>query len=217
MLVDPRRRGILGSMPEPNGASAINRTTTALLDDLADPSNDAAWTELDARFRPIVFGVARRLGLAEEDAADATQEALTRFVRAYRAGKYDRSKGRLQSWMIGITRNAVAEVRTSRAMRRERRGMSAVDTLPDNDEFQTIWDDQFRQEILRRGMLRLRTETRTDERTIEAFEMLTFQSVKAHNVAERLGMSRNDVYLAKHRCLTRLREIMTDLEDAFAN
>lgn len=191
------------------------RTTTALLEDLGDPLNDAAWTELDARFRPIVFGLARRLGLPEPDAADATQEALTRFVRAFRDGKYDRSRGRLQAWMVGIARNAIAEVRVGRGSRRERRGESAILALPGDDETERLWNEELHAELLRRAMLKLRTMTRTDGRTIEAFEMLSLEGLAPENVAERLGMTRNDVYLAKHRCLSRLRELMDQDREAY--
>ena len=191
------------------------RTTTALLEDLADPLDDAAWTELDARFRPIVFGLARRLGLGEADAADATQETLTRFVRAYRDGKYDRSRGRLQAWMVGIARHAIAEVRVGRASRRERRGESAILPLPGDDETDQIWDEELHAELMRRAMLKLRTMTRTDGRTIEAFEMLSLGGLAPEAVGERLGMTRNDVYLAKHRCLSRLRELMEQDREAY--
>ena len=186
------------------------RTTTALLDDLADPSNDAAWSELDGRFRPIVFGLARRLGLAEPDAADATQEALTRFVRSYRDGRYDRSRGRLQAWMIGIARHAIAQHRIRIASSREHAGGSVVHALPDESETESAWNDVVREELLRRAMLRLRTMTNTDARTIEAFELLCLRQLDVPSIASRLGMTRNDVYLAKHRCLSRLRELMEE-------
>ena len=81
------------------------RTATAMLEDLRDPGNQTVWQEFDTRYRPILIGFARKLGLSNEDSADAAQDALIQFVRSYRAGKYERQRGRLSSWVIGIARN----------------------------------------------------------------------------------------------------------------
>jgi peptide/nickel transport system substrate-binding protein len=49
------------------------RTTTALLDELRDPANEAVWREFDARYRSVLIGFACRLGLEQTDAADAAE------------------------------------------------------------------------------------------------------------------------------------------------
>ena len=54
-----------------------------------------------------------------------------------------------------------------------------------------------------------------DEGTIRAFEMVAFDGRKPADVAEELSISLNDVYLAKHRCLKRLREIISQLEQLY--
>ena len=84
----------------------ITRTTTVLLEGLHDASNDAVWGEFDRRYRPVVFGFARRLGLDDADAADVAQETLTRFLEEYRRGVYDRERGRLRSWLVTLTQIA---------------------------------------------------------------------------------------------------------------
>ena len=69
---------------------AGSQTTSALLEGLLEPSQEEAWREFDARFRPVILGFGRKLGLREPDAADAAQETLMRFLVDYRAGKYAR-------------------------------------------------------------------------------------------------------------------------------
>jgi len=41
------------------------QTTTKLLEELKDEANADAWNEFDTRYRPILIGFARRLGLGE--------------------------------------------------------------------------------------------------------------------------------------------------------
>ena len=79
-----------------------NTTTTALLRGLKNAEDAEAWAELEARVRPIVFALARRMGLDGNAAADVAQETLVTFLCLYRDGRYERERGRLGSWIVGI-------------------------------------------------------------------------------------------------------------------
>ncbi len=193
----------------------ITRTTTAMLEDLTDSTNDQAWREFDARFRPILIAFARKLGLGDADAADVAQETLARVVKSYRAGKYDRTRGRLHSWIVGIAQHCIHDHRATGAARREQRGVSAIIDLPQRDRLAELWDQQCEREILQQALRTLGTETRTDARTIRAFELFALRHQPPEEVARDLGMTTNDVYLAKHRCLKRLRAIVADLNVAY--
>lgn len=193
----------------------LTRTTTALLQDLVDPANEGTWHVFDARYRPILVAFGRRLGLSPEDAADAAQETLARFVKSYRAGKYDRMRGRLHSWLIGIARHCIIDLQQKRASRREQRGMSAIVELPGDDPLAAVWQAECEREILEQAVASIRCESRMDERTIRAFEMLAFEQQTPAEVAASLDMTANDVYLAKHRCLKRLRAVIAGLREAY--
>jgi RNA polymerase sigma factor (sigma-70 family) len=193
----------------------LTRTTTALLDDLADPANDEVWRQIDSRYRPVLTAFAAQLGLSDDDAADAAQETLHRFLTAFRAGRYERGRGRLSSWIIGIARNCVAERKRQTARRREQHGMSAIGEIPGEERQSQMWEAACQREILRRAVEALSAETRFDDRTIEAFELIAFRQLSAAEVAQRLDMTMNDVYLAKHRCLKRLRELVERITVAF--
>ena len=194
-------------------SSVLTLTTTQLLEDLADPANQAVWQLFDARYRPVLLAFARRLDLPAEDAADVAQEALTRFMTGLRDGRFDRDRGRLRSWMIGIARNCVFDLKRKQATRREQRGVSAVVELPDEATLGPIWDDACEQAILREAMTRLRQETRTDECTLAIFEMVAFEQRTVAATAEALGVTADEVYMAKHRCLKRLRVIVQELHE----
>jgi RNA polymerase sigma-70 factor (ECF subfamily) len=189
------------------------RTTTALLEGLLDPADAESWGAFDRRFRPVLLGFGVRLGLSAEDAADAAQDTLARFLAAYRAGKYDRTRGRLGSWIIGIARHCILDLRARRAAD-PRRGLSAVADLPDDSRLTDMWDEECRNDMLRQGLDELR-RTKTEPGTIEAFEMLALGGRPPAEVAARLNISLNEVYLAKHRCLKRLREILGGLRTLY--
>ncbi|MEC9373511.1 MAG: sigma-70 family RNA polymerase sigma factor [Planctomycetota bacterium] len=191
------------------------RTTTALLNDLQDPANAEVWSFFDARYRPILIAFARRLGASEEDAADVAQETLTKFVEEYRNGAYDRSRGRLRTWLISIARPRIAQIYRRRDVRREQQGVTAAVDLADDAALTRIWDEQRRRAILKEAMRRLREQTRTSDATIEAFELLVLHQRSPAQVAELLNISTHDVYLAKSRVAQRLRDIVAEIEHAW--
>lgn len=191
------------------------RTTTILLQGLHDPTDEAAWEEFDARYRPVLHGFARRVGLTDVDAADVAQETLLRFVREYRAGRYDRTRGRLRSWLLGIARTRIAQVGRDRARQRVVRGESAIDGMPDDEGLAELWEAERRRVVLRAALEEMRRTSRANDRTIAAFEMLTLRQMPVAAVADELGVSAHDVYLAKSRMAGKLREIVDRLDRAF--
>jgi DNA-directed RNA polymerase specialized sigma24 family protein len=120
------------------------QTNTRFLEGLKDPSNAPVWEEFDSRYRPILVAVGRRLGLSETDAADAAQDAILRFIREFREGKYERSRGRLRAWMTMMAKSCIAEQWRSRARARIARGESAMADVESGGELDRVWDQEVR-------------------------------------------------------------------------
>ena len=190
----------------------LTRTTTALLEGLRDSENAILWEAFDRRYRPILVGFARNLGLDEVDAADIAQETLSRFVQEYRDGRYDRSRGRLGAWLVGIARYRILDLRRKRAGNRQVPDPDALSDLDDEQHLSQIWDRERRQAVLQEAMSELREHSKTDPRTIEMFELLMVHGLSTQSVAEQMGVTDHDVYLAKSRVAQRLRSIVERLE-----
>ncbi|MBX3404186.1 MAG: sigma-70 family RNA polymerase sigma factor [Phycisphaeraceae bacterium] len=191
-----------------------NRTTTKLLDALRDHGNEPAWAQIDARYRPVIRGLARQLGLRENDAEEVAQQALSEFVRAYREGRYDRSKGRLSSWIMGIAHHTT--LRMIRAGRRVNTpGATAMADVADEHTLRSIWTDERDRAILERALNIIRDESSVDDRTLRAFELVALRGVPAAEVAAQCGMNVDQVYVARSRVTKRLRSLVETLTAAF--
>ncbi len=193
-------------------------TNTFLLERLKSSDNGTVWGLFVGRYRPVIFKYARRLGLAVEDAEDATQKTLITFSTAYQNGKYDRDKGRLRHWLFGIARNEIRNV----ARRRQDREVQIVDSadrtgffesLEDPEQAERLWEDQWQQAVLRQCLEEVRGAF--EKKTIRAFELFAWKGWSARRVADHLGISENAVFLAKHKILKSIRKLVPPMEDAF--
>lgn len=195
-------------------ALLATRTTTRLLDALLEPANEPAWAQIDARYRPVIAGLARRLGLRDADAEEVAQQALSEFVRVYREGRYDRTRGRLSSWILGIAHNTALRVaRTSK--KNLLPGATILSETPDDNALRSIWTDERDRTILSRAIGMLRDESDVDDRTLLAFDLVALRGVPVSEAAAQSGMSVEQVYVAKSRMTKRLREVVTQLTEAF--
>lgn len=193
----------------------LTQTTTQLLDSLRDPENGRLWTLFDQRYRPVLLDFARKRGLGEEEASDVAQETLAQFASDYANGRYDRSRGRLSSWIIGIASNRIADAGRDARRRKVRRGDSALDNLagdgsadPSDD---ADWRESVRRVIFEQALANLRSGSRFDERTIRAFELAALRGVPPAASAEACGMTVDEVYVAKNRVIKKLRELVAQI------
>jgi RNA polymerase sigma factor (sigma-70 family) len=191
-------------------------TTSTVLDKLGDFKNRTVWDLFVARFRLPIVSFARKMGLAEQDAEDVAQQTLLDFARAFRAGCYDRSRGRLNKWLFGIAYRRVLKAREQFA-RRERQvapdadGTSFWATIPEERPATTFWDSAWRRAMLQQCLDGVRCEVQPS--TYRAFEMVTFERRSPADAAAELGLTRNAVFIAKHRVATRLRELRREYEE----
>jgi len=95
---------------------------TAELDAAFSRGEEPALAEAYRQFAPLVHTLAAR-SLGQRDSADdVTQEV---FIRAWRSrSTFDPSKARLPAWIVGITRNAIADAQSSSV--REQRNVQAA-------------------------------------------------------------------------------------------
>ena len=203
--------------PDPGESTMLTITNTDLLVGLRDRDNAVAWSQFFERYQPMLVCFAKRLGLNESDAQDAAQETLMAFVSSYREGGYDRERGRLRTWLFGIASHKVRDMQ-----RKRNREMVITDNadstaflnkIPDDEHLSRVWEAEWQQAIVRHCLTEVRKQVKP--RTMEAFELFALQGLPAEQVAARLGMTENAVWIAKNRVLTRLREMQKQIEDTW--
>jgi RNA polymerase sigma-70 factor (ECF subfamily) len=187
------------------------RTTTQLLHQLQKTHDDDAWQQISTQLRPVVVHFGQGLGLSPQDAEDAAQETLMTFLKALQAGHYDRQKGRLSHWLLGIARRVILNKRRHASSQGGHADTAFWESLPDDGQADTMWEVQWQQAVLQRCLDQARREF--DPKVFKAFQLYALGDVPVQEVGRRLDMTANAVYIAKSRVLARLRELEAQFED----
>lgn len=190
-------------------------TTTLLLHRLASEADPRSWQEVDRRYRPVLLGFSRALGLSDADAEDAAQWTLAETARLLGAGDYHRDRGRLRSWIFGIARHRVQMLKRA-AARRRCADLDESALIPaDEHTLSQIWTRQTRKAAFEQAWHALRAAPHTSPENLRAFELVVLRRVPAEQAAAQCGLSLQAVYTAKSRLLARLRDLVAEISRGY--
>jgi RNA polymerase sigma-70 factor, ECF subfamily len=154
--------------------------------------------------RARLLGIARRQGLSPEEAFDCVQEAFGTFLRLPEAlGVIDRPEESARL-LTTITKNAARTRRRSVARATQRSGAVPVEELLDEGAPPDELVDQGEQRASLRQCVLSLTEV---QRAVVTLRML--EDIPGNEVAERLGLSPQNVAVLLHRAKASLRDCMT--------
>lgn len=219
-----RQRLIYNQMPRPTlfatmrltvGPVAMSdpQTTTttrpSLLLRLRDPGDTGAWHDFVELYGGMIFQYCRRREMQAADASEITQEVLLQVSRSIGSFEYQPHRGKFRSWLSAIVRTKlIAHVRATR-------GKVSSFPLSDSHDSQgtvdgvwiDVWQEQLVATALRSVALHMTPEN------FDAFRAAWVEGHSAQQVANELGLPTAQVYVAKSRGLSLLREKLLELAD----
>lgn len=193
-----------------NHESTDMTTNPSLLFRLRDIRDRQAWALFVEVYGPLIFSYCRRKRLQDSDAADVSQEVLTRLSKALTSFEYQPERGRFRDWLGKVTHRELLQFwkRQGRANSRQTEiGQEAINSVEDTKN----WDEHFHSELLRLAIMRIRPDF--EDETWRIFEQLWFEDKLPADVAKTFGIHMGSVYVAKSRVLKRLREEVLMLSD----
>jgi RNA polymerase sigma-70 factor (ECF subfamily) len=188
----------------------IPNTRASLIVRLGRADDAAAWQQFVELYQPVVYRLARRSGLAHDDAVDVTQEVLARVAGAVERWDPDPALGSFRGWLARITRNMVI----SFLRRQRRRPLTSddtsirrkVDEQPDwreEADANSQFDIELERELFRHAARRI--EGQFQASTWQAFWRTAVLNESIDDVASALRMTRGAVYVARSRVMARLK------------
>ena len=187
----------------------MNETSLSLLQQMRQSPGDEAWARLHRLYEPLIRKWLIRYDLKPDDADDVTQEVLLALSSNIGAFAHNGRAGAFRAWIKGILIHRLRRFWSARERQPPAKGGSDMNRrLAELDDpvsdLSLVWNREHDQFVLAR--LLSVVESRFEPRTWSAFRMTALEGVEARLVAEKLGISRNAVLIAKSRVLSRLRQ-----------
>jgi RNA polymerase sigma-70 factor (ECF subfamily) len=128
-------------MPEP----PVTRAT--LLVRIRDANDTHAWRQFSELYAPVVYGLFRKRGLQDADAADLTQEVLQAVAAGAERFEYGPKRGTFRGCLYRIARNKLKDF-LARQMRRpstggEKTTQDLIDSLPAPEAEAAQWEREY--------------------------------------------------------------------------
>ncbi len=194
--------------------STIPETSESLLAKLRDSADHDAWSEFVSIYRPLIYRVARTLGMQDADALNLTQDVLSKV--AQQSANWDATgrPQRFRSWLATVARHAAIDSFRLRRPDQPTGSDSVAEVLQSlpvgDDRSQEIFRVELERQAFRWAARRIRSEFA--ETTWIAFWETTVVGRPCGEVAEQLGRRVGAVYTARSRVMERLRIELADFD-----
>jgi RNA polymerase sigma-70 factor (ECF subfamily) len=196
------------------GTIMMTETRLSLLARVRNLGDGRSWDEFHAIYRPLIFGYLRSMGLKDHDSHDLTQEVFCRLTNILPKFELDRRRARFRTYLWKLTYNTLVD-RARRKKVRDRAEEEWVRRFSEANESETrkleeLWTMQHRKRILEVVLPRVRATT---SRTAWAcFEGRLVHRRPAAELAAKLGISANAVYVYASRVLQEVRRRCAEIE-----
>jgi RNA polymerase sigma factor (sigma-70 family) len=198
--------------------SELIPTRASLIHRLKDWQDDASWQDFFKIYWKLIYGVARKAGLADAEAQDVVQETLISVAKHVPTFKYDPFLGSFKAWLLNLTRWRIIGQFRKRQPVADPGGNDSVtrtdivDAAPDPNapDLDALWEAEWETNLLHAALDNLKR--RIDPQRFQIFEFYVNKEWPPEKVAERFGVSVDQVYQIKHRVTETLRAEATRLE-----
>jgi RNA polymerase sigma-70 factor, ECF subfamily len=185
----------------------VDRTNSKLLERVRFADDREAWQSFFQLYYPLLAKYARLQGLRAAEAEDVAQDCMALLARHMPGFRYSRLRGRFRGLLRTIVSRRIATQFRRRAMRQaDTQTLANLSAPADSDErWEKLW--------LREHMLYClrQVRPRCAPQTFEAFRLYALKELPVQEVCRRLGLTPNQVYVAKARIIRRLRRAVCEL------
>lgn len=192
------------------------KTRASLLLRIRDSDDSVAWTQFAEIYAPLIYRFAKKNRLQDADASNLTQEVMGAVAKSIGRFDYDPQVGRFRSWLFTVAHNKL----NTQLLKQSRQPRGSGDTRiqqvlaghpQDGSELQRIWDEEYEQRLFHWAADKIRDQF--SESTWQAFWQTGVEDRAACDVAQGLSLSVGAVYIAKSRVLSRLKEVIEQVDD----
>ena len=197
-----------------NRVSAVQSTRASLLLRIRNAEDQTAWATFVEIYTPLVWGLCRRYGLQDADAADLAQEVMLTVAKAIRTFEYDSQRGSFRAWLLTVTRRKLHNFWSRQG--RHPRTVTNTAILANLEasasaQEEACWDREYHRRVFEQAAGKVRKDVK--DSTWQAFWQTAMENRPGIEVARNLGLNLSSVYVARKRVLDRIRAVIEEISD----
>jgi RNA polymerase sigma-70 factor (ECF subfamily) len=189
-------------------------TRYSLLNRLQDWQDGESWQDFFDTYHGLIYSVALRAGLSETEAQEVVQETLICVAKNIHKFKCNRELGSFKGWLKNMTRWRIADQFKKRTRRPgdDPSELEPPEEMPmmADDEGETNWDTEWKEQLLKKAVERVRCRVR--EEHFQIFDLYALRHWPVKKITQALGVSAPMVYLAKYRVAAMIKKEILTLE-----
>jgi RNA polymerase sigma factor (sigma-70 family) len=196
-----------------SAAMSAPPTSPTLLQRLRTPDDAAAWERFVEIYAPLLHRHALSRGLQPADACDVVQDAMRGIFLALPRFDYRPDKARFRSWLYRVAENQVRQFLRHGRRRPSGDGRTTLmqaaevqQAAADEVAAEQRWQEAVRRQLFEWAVGKVQPEFAP--RLWSAFWRTAVENEMPDKVAGDLGMTRAAVYMARSRCVARLRQCL---------
>jgi RNA polymerase sigma factor (sigma-70 family) len=198
--------------------SEKDRLTTrwSLIADIRNPEDKERWAEFYDLYRGLIFKIALKAGLREEEAKDVVQETMKSVAKNIQGFEATSARGSFRAWLLQMARWRIEDQRAKRLPighgkddSRETAKTPTIEGVPDilGVDLEQLCDAEWRRAVLKEAFRKLRLQVKAQQ--FQIYYLLEMEEKSVLEVSRMVGLSRARIYLEKHRVRNKLRKILS--------
>ncbi len=200
---------------------AFAKTRKSLIARLENWEDQRTWDEFYQTYWRLIYSVAIKAGLRNEEAFDCVQETILSIAKQSKKNLYDPNQGSFKTWLMNMTRWRINDQFRKRKKDTAMAGgewdndrkTSVIDRVedPDGDLLSRLWDVEWKKNLADAALARVKAQV--SPKQYQIFDCYVVKQWDAARVREKLNVSMAQVYLAKHRVGAVLKRELAKLEE----
>lgn len=199
---------------------AFAKTRKSLIARLENWEDQRTWDEFYQTYWRLIYSVAIKAGLRNEEAFDCVQETILSIAKQSKKNLYDPNQGSFKTWLMNMTRWRINDQFRKRKKDTAMAGgdwdndrkTAVIDRVedPDGDLLSRLWDVEWKKNLADAALARVKAQV--SPKQYQIFDCYVVKQWDAARVREKLNVSMAQVYLAKHRVGAVLKRELAKLE-----
>ena len=191
------------------------QTRTTLINRLKNWQDQSSWQEFFDTYWQLIYGISRKTGLSDAEAQDVVQETMISVSKHMPTFKYNRDAGSFKAWLLNLTRwrvmdqlrkrdNAAVSPQSPTHLNGDATGGVGEIVDPTSLHLDKLWDDEWKIALVDAAISNIKR--RIDPEKYQIFDFYVNKEWPAAKVAEKFGISMDQVYVAKYRIVNLITE-----------